>query len=223
MITKSIRYAEKFCKQNDVKNIIDDLAKILENGIKEIGYQSVPGHSLEHILRVLSLSLAISCFEGGDRIAIALAAILHDIARFKEEEDKSIDHAKLSAMIARKVLSNSKFSNLAEKVAKIIEEHRFRNKEKPSSIESAILQDADRLDALGFIGVARVFAYGGYRGRSVYESFKHFHEKILNLPNLMNTKTGKIIAEKRVKKIILFLEETRKEIILEDLKDILAL
>ena len=156
---------------------------------------------------------------------LAVATLLHDVGRWLEG-DLGRNHAEISADIAIQVLGNSDFSR---EVAEIIREHSYSMAKKPSSIESAILQDADKIDALGVIGVARVFAYGGYKGRPIYASitnpektsYDHFFEKILKLPDLMNTELGKKIAEKRVKKIKSFLEEMVKEVELEDIKDLL--
>jgi uncharacterized protein len=87
-----------------------------------------------------------------------------------------------------------------------------RNRGKqPETLEGKIVQDADRLDAIGAIGIARTFAYGGEHGRSLDSSIRHFHDKLLLLKDGMNTKTGREMAEERHAYIADFLEEYRKE------------
>ena len=82
----------------------------------------------------------------------------------------------------------------------------------PETIEGKIVQDADRLDALGAIGIARTFAYGGEHGRSIQESVQHFNDKLLLLKDLMNTKTAKALAAKRHKFLEDFLKELDEEL-----------
>ena len=87
-----------------------------------------------------------------------------------------------------------------------------QNKGKvPSSLEAKIVQDADRLDAIGAIGIARTFAYGGEHGRSMEASISHFHEKLLLLKDLMNTDAAKAIAIKRHDFMLAFLAEWNSE------------
>ena len=84
----------------------------------------------------------------------------------------------------------------------------------PETIEGRIVQDADRLDALGAIGVARTFAYGGKHGRPLQDSVNHFHEKLLRLKDMMNTETGRRLAEERHRFLEAFLREYEEETIL---------
>ncbi|MHA1617132.1 MAG: HD domain-containing protein [Candidatus Njordarchaeales archaeon] len=204
---------------------LDQIAQIIIEALKKVNYYIIPGHEIEHCFRVAELATFIAFREGADVRKIFLASLLHDIARVIEERAGG-DHAELSAKIAYEVLSNEGFErNFASSVAKIIEEHRYSRDKKPSSLESAILQDADKLDALGFIGAARIFAYGGYKGREIYDPFNmrdkgslaHFYHKILKLADLMNTKTGRSIAEKRANKIRIFIKTMLEEINMEDL------
>jgi len=224
---EAINKVSKLCpKVKALEQRSEHFVEWLVNALQHAGFKrEIPGHEIEHTFRVLELSLLIGCFMNADLEKLAVATLLHDIGRWLEE-DLERNHAEISADIAIQVLGNSDFSG---EVAEIIREHSYSMAKKPSSIESAILQDADKIDALGVIGVARVFAYGGYKGRPIYASitnpektsYDHFFEKILKLPDLMNTELGKKIAEKRVKKIKSFLEEMVKEVELEDIKDLL--
>ncbi|RLF88620.1 phosphohydrolase, partial [Thermococci archaeon] len=126
-------------------------------------------------------------------------------------EDKGAieDHAKESAKIAGEVL---KGHPKVREVVHAIEAHRFSNKIRPKTLEAKILSDADKIDALGAVGVARVFMYSGEHGRSIEDSIRHFKEKILKLKDLMYTDTGKRIAQERHKFVEMFLKQLEKEL-----------
>ena len=81
----------------------------------------------------------------------------------------------------------------------------------PETLEGKIVQDADRLDAMGAVGIARTFAYGGEKGRPLKDSVSHFHEKLLLLNDMMNTEAGRALAEERHAFMLSFLEELEKE------------
>ena len=100
-----------------------------------------------------------------------------------------------------------------ERICEVINSVSFsRNRGKtPSTLEGKIVQDADRLDALGAVGIARTFAYGGEHGRPMQESIQHFHDKLLLLKDLMNTETGRRLAEKRHAVLEEFLREFEEE------------
>ncbi len=166
-------------------------------------------HGLAHALRVEKICLKLcEDFPEVDVYALRLAALLHDIGRCKEG-----DHAKESSRMARQILAQSGFSaELVEKVAKIIEEHSFSGGRKPTSLESMILSDADKLDAIGAVGIARCFMHSGKTGRGLEESLAHFEEKLLKLKDLMYTEKARKIAEKRHEFMVKFLDELRKEI-----------
>jgi len=170
-----------------------------------------PGHGWDHVERVRTLSriIAAELGDGVDTEVLELAAILHDVGRALSPEN----HAEASARFAERLLKALGYPrDRIERVVDAIRTHSFSSGGKPRSIEAAILSDADKLDALGAIGVARVFMYSGAHGRGIEESVRHFHEKILKLPNLMLTEPGKRIAEERVKIVRLFLEGLEKEL-----------
>ena len=190
-------------------------------------YPKLASHGFSHALRVLGNAMAIAEREGGDRLVLALAAILHDIA-YSRELEEGVDHAEEGAKEAYRLLQQAGYSReVAERVAEVIREHRFSSRAKPSSLESAILQDADRLDAIGAIGIARVFAKAGEDAREIYDpsekpgeytrgrktsAVTHFHEKLLKIASSLNTKTAREIGEKRHEFMLQFLRQLEEEV-----------
>jgi len=185
--------------------------------VKEKLANAEGGHDWFHIQRVYKNALLIASGESCDAIVIKLGALLHDIADSKfhgGDED-------LGPKLAREFLENEGVSEvIIIHVIQIIKNISFKggNSEKTfSSIELDIVQDADRLDAIGAIGIARAFNYGGFKNRALYnpqiapntrmtkEEYKnskaptinHFYEKLLLLKDKMNTETGKQIAQER--------------------------
>ncbi len=176
------------------------------------------GHDWFHIERVYKNALAIAKNENVDNTVVALAALLHDIADPKfYNGDESIAPQKASEFLLKQNVD----SKIIEHVTQIIENMSFKNSfdlnTSFTSKEMEIVQDADRLDAIGAIGIARCFNYGGFKNRPLYNpdippklnmtkaeykaakapTINHFYEKLLLLKDQMNTKTGKQIAEKR--------------------------
>jgi len=121
------------------------------------------------------------------------------------------DHAKEGAKIARRFLTSLKYPKVDE-VVHAIEAHRFSRPPDPRTLEAKILSDADKLDAIGAIGVARVFMYSGEHGRDIEFSIKHFEEKILKLRDLVYTHTAKKLAEERHKFVEEFVDRLVREI-----------
>ena len=186
-------------------------------------------HDRSHVERVYKLALRIAEEVGQpvDLDVLRAAALLHDVARAMEDEGLVDDHAKEGARIAREILKRVGFpESEIEKVAYCIEVHRFRSGVKPETIEAQILQDADRLDMLGAIGVARVFARAGwsnvplhdpskppkraYEGRSE-TAINHFFEKILKIKDTLNTEPARRIAEGRHRFVEEFIERFLEE------------
>lgn len=185
------------------------------------------GHDWHHILRVTNNALLISDTEGGDKTVIELAALLHDI----DDHKFNGGDVEAGARTAKKVMIELGFDEeLIEKVTSIINKVSYKGANVdsvPNSIEGQIVQDADRLDAIGAIGIARAFAYGGSKNRPIYEpnvahelhdsfdqymnakshTINHFYEKLLLLKGKMNTKTGKKMAEKRHQVMVDFLDQ----------------
>ena len=162
---------------------------------EELFRTNAGGHDAEHTMRVYRNTLRI-------RIA-ALAALLHDVDDHKLFA--TVDNANARAFLESHELPQETI----ERICGIINSVSFsRNKDRrPSTAEGKVVQDADRLDALGAVGVARAFAYGGEHGRPMDDSIRHFHDKLLHLKSLMNTETGRQMAEKRHAFLEAFLEE----------------
>lgn len=187
------------------------------------------GHDWFHIQRVFRNSLLIAKEEKVDVLVVSLGALLHDIADAKfHEGDESI-----GPKLAKEFLSSIGVNaRTIEHVTRIIQHISFKNsldtkKKRFSSKELQIVQDADRLDAIGAIGIARTFNYGGFKNRALYDpeiapnlnltkeqykkssapTINHFYEKLLLLKDKMNTDTGKKIAEKRHQFMLDFLEQ----------------
>ena len=176
--------------------------------IRELFAADAGGHDAEHTLRVYRSALKIAEHEPGcDMQIVALAALLHDADDHKLFETE--DNANARAFLAENGVSEE----TVERICRVINAVSFSQNDgkAPDTLEGMIVQDADRLDAMGAVGVARTFAYGGEHGRSLDESVQHFHDKLLKLKDLMNTETGRRMAEKRHAFLESFLEEYQRE------------
>ena len=156
------------------------------------------GHDYMHALRVSKNALEISYNLEADLNLIEVASLTHDLIDKKVFDDPQKEHDLLTVFLQG--LYNE---NFVKKVFSIIENISFSEKNVPESIEGKIVQDADRLDALGAIGIARTFAYGGKNNRNIYhpdkkdDSLTHFYDKLFSLSSLMNTETGRELARDR--------------------------
>ena len=201
------------------------------NFVKEKLEGAEAGHDWFHIERVWKLSKKISEKEGGNLEIIELSALLHDIA---DPKFHNVDET-LATKISSEFLKSIKVEeNIINQVLYIIENISFKNREESHqnpSLELQIVQDADRLDAIGAIGIARTFNFGGFKNNLMYhpdiqpklnmskEEYKksngttinHFYEKLLLLKDLMNTETAKKIASERHDFMLKFLDEFYKE------------
>lgn len=184
-------------------------------------------HDRYHVERVYRMALRIAQEEGADVDIVKAAALLHDIARAKEDEGVIHDHANEGAKMARKILEEVDFpKDKIQKVVECIKVHRFRSGLAPSSLEAKILQDADRLDIIGAVGIARVFARGGWSNKPIYDPFilpknrydgksdtsiNHICEKLLKVKETMNTPAARKMAEDRHNYVQQFLDRFFKE------------
>lgn len=166
------------------------------------------GHDAAHSLRVYQNAMMLADAEPEcDRELIALSALLHDADDDKlfqtENNENARDFLEKQAVDAGRI----------ERICEIINGVSFRKNrgKRPTTMEGKIVQDADRLDAMGAIGIARTFAYGGAHGRSIADSLLHFDEKLLLLKNEMNTEAGKRMAERRHAFMEMYLEEIKTE------------
>ncbi len=190
------------------------------------------GHDWYHVERVWKLAKRLQEEESGDREIIELSALLHDLGDYKKYEFNEIKgiFVLCGMMDVLGIEEEDK-----ERILQVIDEAQFvgDDTKPPTMIEAKIVQDADWLDALGAIGIARTFATGGKIGRLLHDpnrkprtklskkdyqtkktagtSINYFYEKVLKLPKMMNTKTGKELARKRVKCVKDFLDKFFKE------------
>src|ERR687887_442926 len=138
-----------------------------------------PSHDFQHLLRVYrNAEMICKKEEGADSDIVLAAALLHDLVVYPKRSSKTLDSADDSAEIAQKILSQYKSysKEIIEKVADAIRTHSYSKKATPASLEGKILQDADRLDAIGAIGIARTFSVGGSENRSLYNPADPFYE-----------------------------------------------
>lgn len=174
------------------------------------------GHDWFHVERVWKMANFLADKEGGDRFVIELAALLHDIADWKFSGDETSGEREARAWLQHLGVDAGTINHVCEIIAGLS----FKGAGVPSTmktLEGMIVQDADRLDAIGAIGIARAFAYGGYTHRemhnpsgapTLHQSFEeyrnsngttvnHFYEKLLLLKDRMNTNTARQLAEER--------------------------
>ena len=209
-----------------------------EDFVKQTLASAEGGHDWSHTFRVWRLSLIIAMKERADLFITSLGALFHDIAdpKFHNGDEKKATN------ITREFLSSLNLdSSIMTRVEDIIQRVSFKGgmeDKLPKSKELQCVQDADRLDAMGAVGIARAFHYGGYKGRKIYDpesrpkkkyvarkynspeeyrnsnspTINHFYEKLLLLKDLMNTKTGRKLAKKRHRFMVKFLKTFFMEI-----------
>ncbi|KAG2480324.1 MAG: Metal dependent phosphohydrolase [Nitrosopumilales archaeon] len=188
-----------------------------------------PAHDFEHVMRVFSNAEKICKKENANKKLVLYSALLHDIVSFPKNDKRSKNSSTKSSLEAKKILSKFSFSHDEIKIiSDAIESHSFSKNKKAKTLEEKILQDADRLDAIGAIGIARTFAVGGSENRSFYNKLDpfcskrnpndknwildHFYKKLLLIEKKMNTKSGKFEAKRRTKIIKKFLSDLEQEI-----------
>lgn len=179
----------------------DILIKVQEY-IKAIFIKEGTGHDYYHIERVVINTRKILMTEYADYFIVELAAWLHDLGDHKLHGGIDKSNELISAFLKTLAVEQT----IIDQVIEIVSQVSFSKGKKTSSIEAKIVQDADRLDAIGAIGIARCFAYGGSKNQILYSpdekeqensSIQHFYDKLFKLKDLMNTDTAKLIAEQR--------------------------
>lgn len=225
--SKSEVVAEIFRRidSNDEERNIEEAIKF----IKKIFENDFSGHDYFHSLRVYKTAVMIAEQEKADVEIVSLAALLHDVDDFKLSPDTYENKTNAVSFLEKQNVS----SEMIVRICKIIDEVSFKGTDtvQPTSIEGKCVQDADRIDALGAIGIARAFAYGGSCNRAMHDpdiepvtgmsgqqyqahvstTINHFYEKLFLLKDLMNTNEGKKIAIQREAFMREYLEEFMKE------------
>lgn len=191
--------------------------------VKEKFENEYSGHDWFHTLRVFRMAKRIAEAEGADIVTVQLAALLHDVDDRKLSPETYENKAN-----ARRFLTENKVDDgKTDEICRIIGEISFSEGRVPSTIEGKCVQDADRLDAIGAVGIARAFAYGGSHNRLMHHpdiapktnmtkeeyvnskstTVNHFYEKLFKLTDMMNTETAKSIAREREEYMRGFLAE----------------
>ena len=192
------------------------------------------GHDIGHLERTLNNALYLCEKEGGDKVIVGISAYLHDIHRIMQNKEGKFVEPKDSLPTVRSILSNIDLTEeQIEKICYCIEYHENYNwnGNNVSDINALILQDADNLDAIGAIGIARTFCFGGANNIKMYDdkeplnesnnyvesmggnetTIHHFYHKLFKLGDYMNTKTARKIAKKRTKFMRRFVNEFLNE------------
>ena len=179
---------------------------------REIFLGDGSGHDFDHTLRVYHMAVRIAKEEGADVETAALAALLHDVDDRKlspetcEHKDRAVGFLRGQGMDEARI----------RRIVEIISQISFTaGYGRPSTLEGMCVQDADRLDAIGAIGIGRAFAFGGSRGRRMHDpegldktaTVEHFYDKLFKLKDLMNTQTGRTLAKQRDEFMHSFLEQ----------------
>jgi len=168
-------------------------------------------HGLDHVERVTRLCEMIGANEHADMGILLPAALLHDIGRPVEKE-KGTRHEAEGAQIAERFLRSIGYNeDLIPPITHAIRTHRFRSKETPGTPEARILADADKLDAMGAVGIGRTFMRAAEHGGTVNDAVEHFHDKLLKLKDLIHTETARDIARERHEFLACFLATLERE------------
>jgi uncharacterized protein len=193
-----------------------DLITRTANHVRSVLSGDGTGHDWWHVYRVWKMARRIGQAENADPLVVELAALLHDIADWKLHDGDST----IGPNMAREwLISLNLAPATVEHICQIVANMSFKGaavEQQPLSLEGQVVQDADRLDAMGAIGIARAFAFGGAKGRAIYDpaveptdhrtpeaylkgshTINHFYEKLLLLKDRMNTAMGRAIAEAR--------------------------
>ncbi len=188
-----------------------------------------PAHDIDHALRVLSNAEYLVRFEGGDLEVIIPAALFHDVVTYSKDDPRSKSAAEESAVVVRKIMQGISCypQEKVRRVETAIREHAYSAGIRPESLDSKIVQDADRLEATGAIAIMRTFCSTGQMKRKFYNpedpfcekrmpdnyALDLFYKRLLKVTDVMNTKTAKKLAEKRTRFLYTFLEQVREEIV----------
>ncbi len=202
----------------------------LKKRVKETLEGRDPAHDFQHIMRVYRNAELIGKKEGADMDILLPAVLLHDLVVYPKGSAKTSKSADDSADLAEKWLCGYGYpQDKIDRISYCIRTHSYSKRLVPSTLEGRILQDADRLDALGAIGIARTFSVGGLEKRSFYNpadpfwktgrelndrewTLDHFQKKLFRLKKSMHTKTAREIAKERSRFMESFIRQMKKEI-----------
>jgi len=205
---------------NTIKSLQDMVRKKIKND---------SAHDFNHIMRVYKNAQKLCKKEKANEKLVLSSVLLHDIISYPKSDERNKISSVKSAEEAKKILKKFDFTDKEiQIVSDAIRDHSFSRGKTPKTLEGKILQDADRLDAIGAIGIARVFAVGGSERRPFYNSddpfcknrppddkiwtLDHFYQKLLKLESLMNTESAKIEAKRRTKILKKFIMDLKHEL-----------
>ena len=172
--------------------------------VNELFAGNSDGHGADHTMRVYhNAKMIIAEYPEADSFVVLMAALLHDADDHKLFNTENNENAR--AFMEQKDIPSEKVEQICTAINSVSFSH--NRGRRPETLEGKIVQDADRLDAIGAIGIARTFAYGGKVGRPLSDSVQHFYDKLLLLKDELNTDAAKEIAQKRHKYMLDFLEE----------------
>ena len=179
---------------------------------REIFSGDASGHDFDHTMRVYRMATRLAKEEGADQEIVQLAALLHDVDDHKLSPETCENHLRAVTFLRENGVDEEKIRIITDIISRI---SFSANRGAPSTLEGKCVQDADRLDAMGAIGIARTFAYGGSRGRRMHDpqgmdknaTVQHFYDKLLLLKVSMNTLTAQRLAEDRDRFMRSYLEQ----------------
>lgn len=183
-------------------------------------YQNDSAHDFDHVLRVLANARRIGAVEGANMDILHTAVLLHDIAR-ADQYRTGKDHAAEGARLARQILEDAgQPEEYTEAVCHAIAAHRFRVNNPPKTLEAKILYDADKLDSIGAVGIARAFAFGGFKNRPLWRedddgehtTLQEFRVKLVKVKDTLFTNTARQIARERHSYMVGFFEQMAAEV-----------
>lgn len=213
----------------DYAAIFEDAKQFAQSHLRD----AEPGHDILHIERVFDTAMYLACKLNADLLVVGLASLLHDVGDAKFHQGNET----IGPQLIRQYLENRNLpSKVCEEVLFITEHFSFRKSlhfNGQKSIEFQIVQVADRLDAMGAIGIARAFSFGAYKKRAFYQlkfegntkrldrstntkTVNHFYEKLLLLKDLMNTDEAKMMAQQRHEFMLEYLRQFYREINADD-------
>src|SRR5918998_5380411 len=202
----------------------------IKNKVKRMLEERDPAHDFHHIMRVYKNAKLIGRREGSNMEILLPAVLLHDLVVYPKGSAKSSKSSDESADLAENILQSYGYpQDQINQICYCIRAHSYSKRLVPASLEARILQDADRLDALGAVGIARTFSVGGSENRTFYNpndpfcrlnrnlddkqwTLDHFRTKLLKLEETMHTETARKIARERTRFMILFMRQMQKEI-----------